>query len=46
MEAKVAFPGSWAARASSFALAAAIAARVAASISAGVFSKRGRERIA
>ncbi len=46
VEAKLAFAGSCAASASSFALASAIAARVAVSISAGVFSKRGRERIA
>ena len=45
-EAKLAFAGSWAARASSFAVASAIAARVVASISAGVFSNLGRVRIA
>src|SRR2546425_4530510 len=46
VEAKLAFAGSWAARASSFAVASAIAARVVASISAGVFSNLGRVRIA
>src|SRR5437867_9212198 len=46
VDAKLAVAGSWAARASSFAVASAIAARVVASISAGVFSNLGRVRIA